>query len=271
MSIKVVMKFNGFTDRSPATPAGGGGLQQHGYGFTESYWSDYIASTTRSNFLGSVGRLRAALLPSNCSLLEAVLYDGGSGTGVSVPCQFPGGNYTTDQVNIALLCTSQNTTAAHQSRFWIHNLPDIMVQGGEYTPTAAYAQAVQAYFTELGFYKYRGQIPANQRTIFKVAANGLVTTTTPHPFAVGQMIHVNRVYLGNGRKKGGIFTVSDVGPLNTNFTIAGWTFGDGKGGTVFTATYDTLRLQNCVAVRAGTRKVGRPFGEYRGRKSAKKT
>lgn len=270
MSTKVVMVMNGTTGvdahdvQQLANP--------HGYGFTESFWANTNdIATLHGSLVGNLFPKRAALLPKGASVVAARYYSDTGGRGVLFGLALRGGSYATDLVNCALLAFTRNPVAPVQRRWWIHNVPDNQFGLGEYSPTQAYAAAMANFLGALNPYFYQGISRTGDTAIVSITSGGLVTLGANSPFAVGTQVTVSRTLTGLGRRFGGLFAVASVGPLATQFTLTGWQAGACVGGRAFVKGKTLYQIGGGPGAntgRAGTRRVGRPFDLYRGRRSA---
>jgi hypothetical protein len=275
MAIKVVLQFNGVTDASASMPLIGFTGDAHAFGFTESYWRDLTNSAAVVRWLkDEVGPARARLLPSQVKLTSALMYTSGGGRGVVVPIGIQGTAGSTDQVNIGALASTRHSTAAVQRRWWLHCLPDSWVIGGELSISLFQAQAISMFFSSISQAYWLGIVRGNLQTMLTVTAAGLVTLAGNSPYAVGQQLQVNRTLTTDGRRKGGKFIVSAVGPLASQFTLGGWEFGATTGGQIFQPSYQLYNIganEGPYIERVGSKRVGRPLNLYRGRQSVRRT
>jgi hypothetical protein len=274
MSSKIVFKFNGHTTAAPPQASIGYVGAEHSFGFSEHTWlntDDLVAIKSYCQI--QYGPTRTALLPSNITLIGATVYLSGTGRGIDIPLGFQGQTGTQDQVNVGILCESRNPSAVNQRRWWVHALPDEMLTNGEFRPTVAQALSVSLYFAAMGVGYWLGQSRSNVQEIVTISNTGLVSLAVNHPYAVGQFLKINRTVNASGKQFGGTFQVATVGPLATQFTLASWNGGDCLGGTIFQESFSLKSFaegDGPYVVRAGTKRVGRPFDLYRGRQSVKR-
>lgn len=274
--IKSVLKFEGNTEASSSQPSIGLVARSHALGFTESFWWDLATAAGVANRLRTiVAPARARILPQQISLIGATLYSEGTGRGIEVPLDFGGFSVgSTDQVNVAGLVETRHGTAPNQRRWWLHALPDNWVTLGELRIPVAEAVKIRTYFDAISDAFWLGIAQTNLSSILTVSAAGLVTLSAASPFAVGQQLQVNRTLLTSGLKKGGKYFVFSVGPLATQFTLEQWDLGATTGGKIFLPTptfYNIGNGEGPYLVRAGTKRVGRPFSLYRGRQPVRRT
>lgn len=154
-------------------------------------------------------------------------------------------------------------------------MPDAQVSKGEFAPDMGYANAMATYLQAMAQTSYLSQVPSNVMVIATVTDQGVVNFTANHPYNVGQWIVVRRTTQATtGRRVGGSFQVSAVGPGSTQLTLAGWNKGATAGGKTWipVGTLATVGAAGAMPLvrRGGTRRVGRPSGLYRGRASARR-
>lgn len=274
MAVKTVVRFNGLTSAAPAHAILGYSGKQHAFGFSEHYWhSTGDVASAKTFFRNSYAPARAAILPANVTIVDALIYGDGAGRGVPVPIGTTGSQANSDQVNVAALCSSRHPSAPHQRRWWVHCLPDIWVQNGELHITVAQSLFFRTYFNVMMGTSWLGLVQNDLRDIVSVTTNGLVSLPGASPYSVGQLLRVVRTLDANNRRRGGQKFVGSVGPLTHQFTLNDWTFGATTGGQIFRPTYTFYSLgdgEGPFVERSGTKKVGRPFDLYRGRQPARR-
>jgi hypothetical protein len=284
MGVKCVIHCDGITTPGFATglsiPSGGISLgeigysgQPHSFGFTESFWRDSDSIPAARTFVkNTFGPARAGVLPSQGYVRSATLYAAGSGRGIEVPLGYQGTAPSTDQVNVALLMATRHGSAPVQRRWWLHSIPDDWVIGGELQAPLAVSQRIRTYFDAINTCWWLGLVRNNETEIANVTDQGVVTLKVNQPYAVGQFVTVSRTLKTNGKRAGGKFMVSAVGPLLSQFTLALWDKGATTGGRAFVPSYIFYLIgagDGAFVERAGTRRVGRPGKQYRGRQSAR--
>jgi hypothetical protein len=278
MAIKVVIVFQQATQLGNAAPEIGYAPAQRVGGWTEHVWGDADLSLTMSR-LRDPGRAdgwppllpaRATILSNNANILGVRLYQGGAGRGQFIPMAYPGAGGPEDIPQMALLCAAQNPSSNSVRRWTIRGVPDAQISQGEFSPTSFYSGAVKQYFQALNNFYYKGQAVVTAYNVFTVSAAGIVQLTVPMPFALNNIITLKNVLDATGVRRGGQFMVTSLAPGGNGFTIAGWTFGDSTKGSAYIGAGGTFNIGggNTPAVeRTVTRKVGRPFAGYRGRRS----
>lgn len=275
MAFKVVVLFNGTTVNEQFLPAmpGSGGVT-HSFGFSEGYLTSTGDFNNEVAFLrNGFGPKRAAILPPSTRIIGARFYQPGGGRAVPVALSLPGTSNITGLANKAVLCTSNNANAAVARKWWVHNVPDAQVVGGEFRPSNFFASRFVAYLDEIAQASWLGLVRSNNIAVVTIDAAGLVTCPSAHSFNVGQFVTLTKTLLSSGQKFGGLFRVSTVGPLSSQLTLLDWDQGAATGGNMFlktTQAYVIGASGRPIVNRAGTRRVGRPFDLYRGRSSRRR-
>lgn len=275
VATKCIMLLNGSTDRGNPQPIIGYSGSQHAFGVSEGFWSTLTIGDALLQRLNTLAVRRAAILPAEVRILGFRLYNDGNGAGRVVQSYLSGQFGNLNVAGDSLLTETRSTSTSAQRKFWIHCVPDGMVQRGEFTPTNQYAALVDTYLSYLGSnFSWYSNVKTLVGKILTISANGLVTLFGANPYAVGDQITIQRSYDPvQQRFRGGKFYVATVGPLGTQFTISGWVHGDCQGGQSFIPSRAIGSLgagDGLSVIRAGIRKVGRPFEAYRGRVSKRR-
>jgi hypothetical protein len=301
VAIKCVILFQQVTN--PTVVTGPVGIQLNvlsapsiGYNARQHIagWSEYVMWNTDvvgdlltalqqgASNLPALLPARAAMLSQGANIIGVRLYQGGAGKGQSFALSYPGNTaYEGDNPQQALLIKAGNATNGATRRFTIRGVPDNEVQGGEFAPDPGYVNAVNNWMRALANFAFRAIDPASPAgPVFNVApvaivgpppqTNGLVTMNqNAQPFLVNQIVTINGALDSNGFRRNFRGTISAVGPQQNQFTLLNWPWGATTGGrvsakntAVFPISYSTLNVARLV-----TRRVGRPFELYRGRRS----
>lgn len=253
----------------------------HSGGWSESFYSSG-SSFLPPSFFQTWGQQRAGCLSGEASIIgyrqQLVtisgnkLLPGGSAAGTLL---YPG--VATNDLNAPQDALMINFTVGGQPQNLRHRLaalPDSQVENGEYQPNAAYKGAITKYINLIA----GGQFSAIVRDLTQPDARvvsligGVLTTQSATGAIVGQYIRLRRVKDNAGNPVEGTFLVMAAG---------------GGGGapstyTLFPAPTQTVNTPNGTArldllvnptITGGTpnrlviRKIGRPFVQYRGRRS----
>lgn len=178
-----------------------------------------------------------------------------------------------DIPQMALLLTFPAIAAENVRKQILRGIPDDFIQNGVFTPNGQYDTAIINYLNAISSWKMRGLNLANpQRTViaFDLLA-GTVATDEAHGFAPGDQVRFTRLKTASGS------SIPPIGPLKvltaptaSTFTVAsqGLSSVNATGKVQeYEIVYPSIDGPNCDVTRTTTRKVGRPFGAYRGRVS----
>jgi hypothetical protein len=289
MAIKVVLLFqqvsNNYTSSSNApvsSPSIGYGVRTHLAGWSESLWWNAnnfatLVNAMKNGYGGLPGLLpaRAALLGYGAGIIGARFYQGGAGRGQSLAFSYPGGlGVETDQPQTAILVKAGPTGAAVTRRFTLRGIPDSNVAWGEFSADTAFSAAIANYFQAISNYSFYAIDPASPAApIFNIDATGLVTLNAPtNPFVVNQFVTISKVIDAVGAFHTLTTTVKTIGPQANQFTLTAWPFGPCTAGKAVTKVRSLFQISaaTCAVSRVVTRKVGRPFEQYRGRRSKRR-
>jgi hypothetical protein len=291
MAIKVVILFQQVTNIVPvgvSPPAGAPNIgytpRSHIAGWTESViWpSDDVAgllTALRTGVNQQLGLLaaRAAFLPQGADIVGVRLYQGGAGRGQSYAFGFPGATGNPEDIpQMALLMKGGPQTVAVTRRWTVRGFPDNLISLGEFLPTSLYANAIQAYFGALGNFGFYAFDPTVAKfNVLNVTTAGVVTINGAFPpFANNAVVTLNQTVDSGGVRRSYTGAVSALDPTNNKLTLANpaWPWGTTTGGKIAAKVKAVFLFspQNCAVVRAVTRRVGRPFEQYRGRRSKKR-
>lgn len=248
-------------------------------GWSESWYSDRAGVDNLPRDFNRLGRLRAALLPTGARIAgqryQQVSPKGSSSTGAIV---FPGtAGIACDVPSMALFYRARGQGVLNQRPLYIRGIPDARVVEGEYSPSDTYTRSLTAFFNALAEWRFRGRsLVADAVPFLNITQSapgvGSYVTTVAQTWAVDNIVTVSGV-LVDGRKVEGQFRVATVVTPQTG-TFALWTAGSGTGGKgFFRSTLYPLVEPSSLDPNSGrvvTKKVGRPFGQYRGRASTRR-
>lgn len=279
MAIKTVILFQEVTTPGADADRVGYVGRAHIAGWSEMvYWyrdddvGNLIAELKTGTSPG-IGLLpaRAGLLSPNQTIVGVRLYKGGAGRGQLVSAQYPGNwGGTKDIPQLALSIRGGSVNYGVSRLATLRGIPDDQVSNGEFSPSLQFANRLGNYFRSLSQWGFRALKPTIVRyKIATISSAGLVTLDLPNVFATENKVRVLGAMDAYGRKRSFDGFVSSVGPLPNQFSLASWTLGERTKGVVFIPDYDTFPLDRVLSVanRITTRRVGRPFEQYRGRRS----
>lgn len=280
MATKIVILFSQTTTRPESQPAVNFAGKQRTGGWSESFYGPDSIESVITLLKGPAApgqfpvlQARANLLGNSASIVGVRLYQGGAGKGQLLNLAYNGNNGASDQPGLSVLFSATSNTTGQSRRWLTCGWADSDCEGGEWTPDPDTVNRVQQYFAAIGGAGWLAQTNNSQVNIFSIAANGAVTTLAPVAFAVGNVVTIkNTTLTATGQRVGGKYVVSAIGPLNTNFTIAGWPTFASTGGTagIVGAAFQAFSGCTLSAVRTTFRKIGRPFDGYRGKKSRRR-
>jgi hypothetical protein len=176
----------------------------------------------------------------------------------------------------ALLCKSPSLSTGNIRRFTLRGVPDVQVVEGEAQFSAGFQAALIQYFNCMAGWFFRGrdlsQTAVKIVSIAVVAGVATVTTETNITFAVNDMVRILRTLDSGKNLRGGRFQVASVGPGSNVFTISNWTFGNTTGGSARkdAVVFAPVDFLNTSFGRVVSRRVGRPFVGYRGRRAKRR-
>jgi hypothetical protein len=215
---------------------------------------------------------RANLLPTGSAIVgQRVQQIDPVGPSQSLSRLFPGGAATLPDVpQMALLCSTPGLNVKNIRRTILRGIPDARAIEGEYAPSAQFKGDLTTFFTALSQFEFRG-VDLAQPTIpiIAIAGDGTIQLAgLSAGFAVNDMVKVLRSHDSFGASIGGKFMVELIGTA-TSVKVRNWTAGACTGGALrkHAFVYPFVDSLNCTIGRLVTKRVGRPFIQYRGRRS----
>lgn len=253
------------------------GFSESMYGSATSGNALYSAiSTVPPNAFGfSLLGARASLLPLGGSMVGVrVQQVSPPGPAQLFPVSLAGSAQEADFPSLALLVRSPGVGVNNVRRFWLHAVPDSQVTEGEYTPTSNFGTLVEAYFGTLAGFQFRARDlsqPTNRIVSIGIAVSGVSSLLFENPttLTVGSFVRILRTRDSNGFLRGGRFQVLSLGATGNSVNIGLWPFGNTTGGTgrLDGIVYPVMDTTQMAVVRVQVRRVGRPFTQFRGRRS----
>lgn len=248
-------------------------------GWSESWYVNDTSAAgvlTRATLGNGILPSRAALLPNSGSIVgvrvQQVSPPGPSQTATAL---YPGtAANLADIPQMGLLCSVAGQGVSNIRRFILRGVPDVMVKEGEYSPSGDYDAAVKA-FLSVGIlsWNFRGRdLSIPPAKILNVSTLGVVTCQAAVTFPLLGMVRILKSKDTSGTLRGGVYQVSSVGPGTNVFTVLNWQWGTTNGGSVRTeaVVYPLVDTSTAKPNRIVTRRVGRPFTAYRGRRSKRR-
>lgn len=216
--------------------------------------------------------VRAAMLPFGASMVgQRIQQVDPVGQSQSLSRLFPGtAGLNADVPQMALLCTIPGKNVKNIRRTILRGIPDARVVEGEFFPSNAFVANLNLFFDVLSNWRFRGvDLSQAEIPIISVAADGTIQMQgLSAGFAVNDLVKVLRSSDANGSPVGGVFMIETI-PSATSIKVRGWTAGLCTGGKVrkHAFVYPVVDGDNCAIGRIVTKRVGRPFTQYRGRRS----
>lgn len=243
-------------------------------GWSETWYDDVtITGGTKAAFRTLCQR-RAALLPAT-GIVIAQRYQGiDPPTPAAIElARFPGASGLCDYPSLSLLCRVAGAGVVNTRPMYLRGIPDAQITRGEFTPSADYTAKVNKFYEELEGWNFRAEQKGVQVPIIGIEADGTVTVAEELAGAVVRArVTVNRTDLVSGGSKGGKFYIDSVTTAGFVFKLRGWTFGEASKGSIRLTNfiYPNIGANSVTQGRIVTKKVGRPFEVFRGRKSKKR-
>jgi len=240
-------------------------------GWTESVYDDNLTSANTATFPKLMAR-RAALLPDT-GLIVAQRWQNLDPVGpATITLQrYPGSSGPCDYPSLSLLCRFVGEGVRNSRPYYLRAVPDAMITRGEYTPDANFRRRVNVWISEMGGWNFKAQDLGNQvLDIIGIEADGTFTLAGDLVgLAANSRVKVFRTtVLLTERQVGGYFWVTQ--PTPTSYKLVNWPHGESAGGTMRLANYIYPNIPNADGGTTGrivTKKVGRPFEQFRGRQS----
>jgi hypothetical protein len=250
-------------------------------GWSESWYYPGTSVPTASLAFGNpanginLSASRAAMLPIGAAVIgqRYQIVQPSVGPTQITNNNYPGSNgLPADIPQMALLCRVPGVGSPNVRRMVLRGIPDINVIEGELSLTVSLQTGFGFFVTALGGFQFRGRdLTQPQTKIISITSLGLVTCELAITVAPLQMVRILRTLNPAGTKIGGRFQVATIGPQSNQFTLTNWTAGGTVGGAVRpdSIIFPNVDITSISISRIITRRVGRPFISFRGRRSAR--
>jgi len=275
MTLKATWLWNGFNKQ-----------QNLFWGFSETWYTDDSPAALQPK-MDALAAIRTQLRGTTCVYYGARMADTApnsraftirsDGT-IKASTRNGGVNVAPD----AALCLCFGTVAGTSKRFWLHALPDGFIDEGNFDPGSNVPTKAALWINTLAAqgFKFRFIDPtAPTGQVLSIDSFGNVVLIQPiagvAPNSLVQLLKVRGV---DGRGKRGKFYVDTVTDAS-HFKLAHWP-GDvvAQSGKIRIVRFNFTSIAPVPAagpladptIRAGVRKVGRPFGQLRGRAVARR-
>jgi hypothetical protein len=274
MSFRYDMLFQLTTQPAQASKA-----ISHTAGWSESHWRQNLLDASDQT-LTRMLNARAAMLPKQASMVGLRIGQFTIAGNRVLPGQTsirkflkPGqALYSCDVPQMALELGA-STSGVNSSKFSVRGVPDNQVVQGEYAPTDAWGDRLQEYMNtlEANGWQMIGRVLTNAtQKIESISVTGNCVTYDVPAFGNGAQIRILRCKDLDGFPISGVFQVSDL--VGRAFNLSNWPAGVAvkNSGSVRVDAVDNFTIIAVEPSRIVVRKVGRPFEQYRGKRSKKR-
>lgn len=247
-------------------------------GWSESWYHDGATDQARLAARPLIGNgllaLRTELLPKGGQIVAQryqEITDGEVGPSVLDTFRFTNNaGLLTDLPSMCLYIRCVTAGKKNTKTFLMRGLPDDCVKRGEYAPGGPYKDALQAFIDNLANWQFRCADSGQPKVKIKTVSNlGLVTTTLNHGLNVGNIVQITRCKEDNtGKLFSGKFEVLAIPSATTYEIDPGELTETARNGfsQKYVVIYPTVDPNKTKPMRAGNRKVGRPFDLFHGRR-----
>lgn len=281
MTIKMTMLFQ--QSSAPSSP--GAPVHRIG-GWTESWYTNQSTISAAINLAtqsaAPLGLQTVGIVPARAQLLGLGAAIVGlrfqsvvpAGPSQSVAVNYPGNaSHPNDAPQLALLCKAPGLNVNNVRRFTLRGLPDANTIEGEFSNDPVFSPALTAFFASLVNWQFRGRdLSQLANKILSISALGVVTFEVGVTYNVLDFVRILKSKDSSGNLRGGRFQVGSIGPGPNVITLNNWGFGATTGGTgrKDVVVFPAVDAANTNFSRVVTRRVGRPFTQYRGRRSRRR-
>lgn len=265
--LKCIMLFNSSTNQSGFVSRTRTG------GFSEAFYIDSPYGQGTRDVFHRLCQARALLLPTGINIVgqeymtvdpvgpsatQARLFPGSSGEACDVP-------------QMSVQCRGFSDITRNISKLTVKGIPDAWVVQGELNIPPTVKGSFTRFFNVLALgWRFKGRnLDATTIPVMQISALGEVQLEEPNIWNVGDFVRVLRTKNALGVRGGGRYRVSGTTPPN-GLVLQYWNKGVTTGGTIRLDQTLYPLYAGAEIVQAVTRKVGRPFGGYRGRASKRR-
>lgn len=184
---------------------------------------------------------------------------------------YKGSTLLTDAPQVALTFTVPAKNSPNVRRFTLRGAVDSIVVEGEYQPGPNTPAKLNAFVFALSGFRFRASnLQAPIVPIGSIAADGTFVLQQPLTYAVNDYLNVSRARNAQQQSFSGRFHVG-IRTDAQNGKFSNWFNGATLGGTAQpdTTIYPEFDVAPNPTPKVVVRKVGRPFGGYRGRASTR--
>jgi hypothetical protein len=239
------------------------------WGFSET-WYTSLTGDALIAAMDTISSKRRLLLASDAAIVGyRIGVDNGRSFVIRKLFSAPTSNSTSNVPVDSALCQVGTAGGPAIKRFWLHDLPDDWILGGKVIPSVrpGIFDLINT-FSALGFQVRFQNQAAVKSDVLSITTLGLVTTVQAFGTVAGDLVSFLNCKDINGKPIRGQYIVETVTDP-THFTVAHWSgVTVGRSGKVRKVAYlfgTALALGDRGLISAGSRKVGRPFFQSRGR------
>lgn len=219
----------------------------------------------------SLSEARAGILPHGGRVVGARVTDLDTGRSRSYAFVRTGDAGHTDMPTSSLLVNIISPTGASR-RITIRDIPDSLIVQGEYVPAQPFTSRLHTYLTSYTHFAHRVVTRGAAQRTTHIAADGWVTLLAPPGPAKGARVELAWTDATGRRRRAEAIIIATDDP-GGRVQVAPWT-----GGVVaWPASLATINVQyplmtgsSWAISRMITRRVGRPFVGFRGRRSRRR-
>lgn len=236
-------------------------------GFSETWYRD-SSITDAIEEIQLLAMRRARMLTNNATIVGARFQNIG-GASQTIKMRYVGtvvrdGDLPQVALNVRLI--GQNND--YKKMMQLRGIPDGRVEFGEYRPSRDFAAAFDGWVTALATngWRFQARKKSTPRVkIFSIDSLGNFVIAPGATYAVNDQVILRNVRNANGNGVSGTFYV-EARTNDQNGKLRGWTGGTvGESGTFAKLEFEYMQVARGGILNATTRKVGRPFTQFRGR------
>jgi hypothetical protein len=278
MATKIVILFQQTTTPTVNSPALNYSAVARTAGWSESLFGpdstsqvvQMLKGPRPAPVTGGLLPARAACLSNSASIVGVRLYSGGSGKGQLLQVSYNGSAGDSDVPNMGVLMNAFDGGSGRSRRWLVRGVPDHIIVKGEFAPDNSFVQRLGNYTVALQGFSWQYATYTGVTQVMTIDITGLAETATPHGFPLATVVTLKNVLISATGKRVSFTGRITQAPTPTSFLLPTWPHTAGTRGTVGLAGVATATIDATTtisAVRAAERHVGRPFVQYRGRKS----
>jgi hypothetical protein len=214
--------------------------------------------------------MRAGMLGNGASIIGWRIQQLGKKAFVS-QVSYPGGLATNQDIpQMALECKVFGVGVENVKYFQIRGIPDSIVLSGAYAPSAQFSQNLAAWGAGLNSLGFSFQCLDQTQPVVKINSiltNGDYSLAAPLVYNANDVFQVLRCRNTINQNVSGSFRVLTKTDAVSG-KLAGWKGGpvDNSGSVkVRKFIWPVVQINSLKPIQISTRKVGRPFFQYRGR------